>query len=123
MCKLAMCRMVQYTNGQYVADIKLNYIRNIVEQAQKAKHICRIMLFGSSIEERCSADSDIDIAVFGDKAKGSYIDSKEFKSFKKGLFQFDWNQHYHVLYFVESKKYNDNIMSDIERGVEIFRRS
>lgn len=117
-----MCKFVKYNDGQYVADIKLKQIDNIVEQAKKTKHICKIMLFGSSIETCCKKDSDIDIAVFGDKNKSAYIDSKEFRDFKKGLFQYDWNQDYDVLYFKNAKDYRDNIMSDINHGVEIFRR-
>ncbi len=117
-----MCRMIAYDDGKYVADIKLRHIRNIAEQAAKTKGIVRIMLFGSALEERCTERSDIDIAVFGDKTKGSYIDSNEFKAFKSGIFKFDWDQDYDVLYFKEGRDYKDSIMSDINNGVEIFRR-
>ena len=79
-------------------------------------------MFGSSLEERCTEESDIDIAVFGSKTKGSYIDSSEFRSFKRGLFSFDWNQDYDVLYFKESTEKDDPIMTDIYEGVEIYRR-
>ena len=118
-----MCKMVPYQNGGYVAEIKLPHIRNISEQARKAKGIYRIMLFGSSLEERCTQNSDIDIAVFGTKTKGKYIDSKEFRDFKSSLFRFDWDQDYDVLYFKEGDVYQDAIMSDISQGVEIFRRT
>lgn len=118
-----MCKMIPYKGGKCVADIKFNHIKNISEQAGKTKHIYRIVLFGSSVEERCTENSDIDIAVFGDKPKGSYIDSKEFKNFKNSLFRFDWDQDYDVLYFKENDHYRDAIMSDINQGVEIFRRS
>ena len=37
------------------------------EVAERTSNICRIMLFGSSIEARCTDNSDIDIAVFGNK--------------------------------------------------------
>ena len=62
-----MCNLVRYKNSKLVADIKLPYIIIISKQAEKAKNISRIMLFGSSIEERCTEESDIDIAVFGKK--------------------------------------------------------
>ncbi|MCR4851125.1 MAG: nucleotidyltransferase domain-containing protein [Lachnospiraceae bacterium] len=117
-----MCRMVPYTNGGLVAEIKLPHIKNISEQAQKAKGISRIMLFGSSLDERCTQNSDIDIAVFGTKTKERYIDSKEFRDFKSNLFQFDWDQDYDVLYFKDGGDYQDPIMTDINRGVEVFRR-
>jgi predicted nucleotidyltransferase len=106
-----------------VADIKYNHILNITKQAEKCENINRIMLFGSSLEERCSARSDIDIAVFGKKPKGRYIDSKEFRSFKRGLFEFDWDQDYDVLYFSDNGKNSGDIMADINRGIEIYRRT
>lgn len=118
-----MCRMIPYKEGRYVAEIKLTHIENISEQAKKTENIRRIVLFRSSLEERCTDRSDIDIAVFGTKSKGSYIDSREFKSFKKGLFQFDWDQDYDVLYFSENRKKTGDIMTDISKGVEIYRRA
>lgn len=118
-----MCKMVPYEENGYVAEIKLPHIKNITEQAKKTKHIQRIMLFGSSLEERCTGDSDIDIAVFGDKTKGSYIDSKEFRDFKSSLFSFDWNQDYDVLYFKDKEPYKADIIMNINNGVEIFRRA
>lgn len=118
-----MCNLVRYKNSKLVADIKLPYIINISKQAEKAKNISRIMLFGSSIEERCTEESDIDIAVFGKKNRGRYIDSKEFADFKYNLFCFDWDQNYDVLYFKEDNKSQASIMQDINNGVEIFRRA
>ena len=93
------------------------------EVAERTSNICRIMLFGSSIEARCTDNSDIDIAVFGNKDKGRYIDSKEFRDFKSAIFRFDWNQDYDVLYFVDGIEYNAAIMNDINKGVEIYRRN
>ena len=118
-----MCKLVQLNKDKYVADIKLHHIRNIAVQAEKAKNIERIMLFGSATEERCSKASDIDIAVFGKKTKGKYIDSKEFMAFHDGLYQFDWDQDYDVLYFQEGSYRDDSIMADISNGVEIYRRN
>ena len=117
-----MCKMVLYKDGRCVADIKVPHIDNITKQAIDAKNIRRIMLFGSALEERCSERSDIDIAVFGSKSKGSYIDSKEFRAFKSGLFRFDWDQDYDVLYFKDDEECKDAIMKDISQGIEIFRR-
>ena len=118
-----MCRLVQFDQDKYVAEIKLRHIQNIAEQASKTKGIDRIMLFGSSIEERCTATSDIDIAVFGKLSKAKYIDSKEYKSFQNGIFRFDWDQNYDILYFPESAKASDLILRDINHGVEIYRRA
>ena len=117
-----MCKLVQLDKDKYVADIKLHHIRNIALQAKRAKNIERIMLFGSATEERCTKTSDIDIAVFGRKTKGRYLDSKEFMAFHDALYQFDWDQDYDVLYFQEGTHKDDSIMLDISQGVEIYRR-
>ncbi len=118
-----MCKLVQYQNFGYIADIKLPHVKNITELAAKTRNISKIVLFGSSIEDRCTANSDIDIAVFGELSKGRYIDSTEFRTFKNGLFRFDRDQDYDVLYFKENSKHNDAIMFDINKGVEIYRRA
>lgn len=59
-----MCKMRNLTENIRVAAIKYDYI---IKQTQKCKNISKIILFGSSIEERCQQKSDIDIAVFGEK--------------------------------------------------------
>ena len=118
-----MCRLVPYEQDKLVAEIKLGHIQNIAKQAHLARNIDRIMLFGSSTEERCTEGSDIDIAVFGRKAKNRYIDSREFQTFKQSIFQYDWNQDYDVLYFQDGQTSPDMIMRDIDHGVEIFRRA
>lgn len=117
-----MCKMVPLKDGRCVAEIKLKHILNIAEQAKKCPNISRIMLFGSALEERCTEHSDIDIAVFGDTAKRTYLLSDEFRQFRKELFRYDWDQDYDVLYFEGKKKYTDRIMGDIEKGIELYRR-
>lgn len=44
-------RLVEYKGDRAVADSKKKNLHNIVEQAEKSKHIQRIMLFGSALEE------------------------------------------------------------------------
>ena len=66
-----MCRVVPMQIGDrqiMVADIKQKYIQNIIDAVQKCDLIDRIVLFGSSIEERCRESSDMDIAVFGNQS-------------------------------------------------------
>ena len=118
-----MCKLVHYKDGQYVAEIKLGHIRNISSQAGKCKNISRIILFGSSIEERCTDRSDIDIAVFGKMQKAKYLGSGEFRNFQDQLFLYDLNQDYDILYFCDGKDYKDPIMADISCGTEIYRRA
>ena len=117
-----MCRLVPYKDGKKVADIKLHYIENIAEQAEKCRNINRIMLFGSSLEDRCTAESDIDIAVFGDRKKAVYLRSKEFKTFQDTVFLYDLDQDYDILYFCEGTDHKTGIMEDIKNGIEIYRR-
>ncbi|MBR4782002.1 MAG: nucleotidyltransferase domain-containing protein [Lachnospiraceae bacterium] len=117
-----MCQLISIGNGKAVANIKHRHIVNISEQARTCKNISRIMLFGSSLEERCTEKSDIDIAVFGKMKKGKYLDSKEFRKFMDQLFRFDLKQDYDILYFCDGQRYDDAIMADINRGAEIYRR-
>jgi len=117
-----MCRMIRYKDGKSIAEIKYQHILNISRQAEKCRNITRIVLFGSSLEERCTESSDIDIAVFGNQTKGKYLQSKEFRDFHREVFLFDMNQDYDILYFKDGKKYTDQIMNDIAEGIEIYRR-
>lgn len=126
MCKkeeCIMCKMIHYKDGKYIADIKQKYIFNIVKQAELCENICRIMLFGSSLEERCTDESDIDIAVFGKQSKNKYLQSKEFKNFQDQLLLYDLNQDYDILYFADNVQHNYLILQDINNGVEIYRRN
>ena len=117
-----MCKLVQWNDERRVADIKYNHLVNITKQAEKCRNINRIMLFGSSLEERCTAGSDIDIAVFGTKSKASYLKSKEYRNFRNQIFLYDLNQDYDILYFTDGKNQEDLIMKGINNSVEIFRR-
>ena len=117
-----MCKLISFGDGITVAEIKYRHIENIAKQAGACKNINRIMLFGSSIEERCTDRSDIDIAVFGDMTKAKYLNSKEFKQFQDSIFLFDLNQDYDILYFCDGEKHDDNILDDINHGAEIYRR-
>ena len=49
----------------YIANIKHKYINNIVDAAKKCGLIDKVIIFGSSLADRCTDSSDIDIAVFG----------------------------------------------------------
>ena len=95
---------------------------NIASEADKCKNISRIMLFGSSLEERCTESSDIDIAVFGKMKKNQYLESSEFRGFQDRVFLYDLNQDYDILYFCEDQEYHDPILNDINQGAEIYRR-
>lgn len=120
-----MCNLVKLKCGKMVAEVKKSYIENIADCTKHCKNINRIILFGSALETRCTERSDIDIAVFGDKPKTAYLKSKEFREFQRKLFSFggSFTQDYDVLYFNDKEKYRGNILSAIENGAKIYRRS
>ncbi len=106
-----------------VADIKKKYMLNIVDAASKCDIIDRVILFGSSIEERCTEDSDIDIAVFGKQNPSRVLSSKKYERFARQLYAYDnHNQGYDILYFKQGTKSNSPIMESILRGEVIYER-
>jgi predicted nucleotidyltransferase len=121
MCKLVDCP-TNYGEICKVADIKVNYIINIVNTAAICSGIERIVLFGSALEERCKNISDIDIAIFGDETEYKFLRSKQFKEFEKQVYTYGEFQDYDVLYFQNGKKINGSIMNDINEGKVIYRK-
>jgi predicted nucleotidyltransferase len=121
MCKLVDCH-TNYGEIYKVADIKVNYISNIVNSATICSDIERIVLFGSALEERCKNISDIDIAIFGEKTEYKFLRSKQFKEFERQIYTFGEFQDYDVLYIQNGKKINCNIMDDINEGKVIYRK-
>jgi len=63
------------------ADIKAEYIKNIVDSVKLCDYIEKVVLFGSSIDERCTEESDIDIAVFGNVSEYRCLRSKKYRVF------------------------------------------
>ena len=106
-----------------VAELKWKYIENIVDAAGKCDIIDRVILFGSSIEERCKETSDIDLAVFGSQSRGKALSSKKFERFARQLYSFDdHNQAYDILYFREGADNNSQILVEIEKGEVVYER-
>lgn len=121
MCKVKEMRINNRTI--HVADIKQKYISNIIDAAQKCVFIDKIILFGSSLEERCTDDSDIDLAIFGSKTKYKCLNSKEYRRFAEDLYSFDdFKQSYDLLYFKTGKEYGGFIVEDIKNGEVIYDR-
>ena len=119
-----MCRVVRLKLKDReikVADIKKECVRNIVDAAQKCRYIDRIILFGSSIEDRCTKESDVDIAVFGNTSKTRCLTSKEYKDFTHQLYRFDdHSQSYDILYFKTGSANNSYIRREISKGEVIY---
>ncbi len=106
-----------------VADIKEKYMSNIVDAAQKCDFIERVVLFGSSIEERCSETSDIDLAVFGTQIPSRALSSKKYERFARQLYSFDDHaQAYDILYFKTGTKKGGQIMDNINRGEVLYEK-
>ena len=53
-------------NGVKVNQIKERFLRRFLEAVEKEKHVQRVYLFGSVLEERCTEESDIDFYIVGD---------------------------------------------------------
>ncbi len=106
-----------------VADIKKEYVRNVIDAASKCDLIDRIILFGSSLETRCTQDSDIDLAIFGNQSEYKALRSKKYDAFTSQIFSYDDSgQSYDLLYFVSGKRYRGMIMDNIENGELIYER-
>ena len=121
-----MCTLESVTVGNKsfkVADIKRKYIENIIDAASKCDIIDRVVLFGSSIEERCKESSDIDIAVFGSQVPSRALTSKKYDRFTQQLYTFDdHSQAYDILYFKTGAKNKNLIMNDIHNGEVLYER-
>ncbi len=118
-----MCKLItkQIDNREIrVADIKSSYIDNIINSAKLCDQINRIVLFGSAIEERCTEESDIDIAVYGSKPENKMLLSKSYKAFVRGIFSYDLFQDYDILYFQEGTEEDLSIQKDIRKGIILY---
>lgn len=121
-----MCRVVELNiDGRLirVADVKQKYMANIIDAAQKCDYIDRVVLFGSACGQRCTEESDIDLAIFGNQTKYKCLMSKKYRSFLEQVYQFDnHNQAYDFLYFRTGDNNRSHIMSDIEKGEVLYVR-
>ena len=128
-----MCRLVgigtNFNTKVMVADIKAEYIINILEKADLCRNICSIYLFGSVLKEECREDSDIDVLIVSDIARSKLYKSKSFNHFLIRLHERDnYLQQYDVICVhgmneLEKNRhkvilYNDVLMN----GRELYRR-
>ena len=121
-----MCSVTEMKIGNrqiHVADIKQKYVTNIIDAARACNYIDKIVLFGSGTEERCTAESDIDLAIFGNQTKYKCLTSRKYRDFTEKLYSYDnHNQAYDLLYFKTGGKYSGRIMDDIEKGQVLYDR-
>ncbi|MBR0092771.1 MAG: hypothetical protein IJP92_13855 [Lachnospiraceae bacterium] len=81
-----------------------------------------MILFGSALDTRCRKESDIDIAVFGDKSRYTFLRSGEYRIFSDAVYGFGNMQEYDILYFQSGKEGKHDILEDIHRGVVIYQK-
>ena len=126
-----MCKLIDL-NTNYgctiqVADIKKDAIMNIVEAAKECHSISEIILFGSSLAERCKDSSDIDIAVISNITRSKLFNSKKYRDFTKQVYLYKMGQDYDILQFNslhDLEQSNDAVCHDIKReGKIIYRRT
>ena len=121
-----MCDVIQMSIGSRkinIAEIKKDYIANIIDAARKCDLIDRVVLFGSSRESRCEKSSDIDLAVFGNKSSSRALSSKQYERFARQLYSFrDHEQAYDIIYFKTGSKSDSLIMNDISAGEVLYER-
>lgn len=93
MCTLADIQTYN-NNTAKVADVKKDYILNIIAACNSCTAIKKVVLFGSSTSENCKQSSDIDIAVFGNKTKAQIFKSKSYRNFINKICSFGYLQDY-----------------------------
>lgn len=72
-----------------VADIKAEYITNVLEKAGICRNIFRIFLFGSALEERCREESDIDLLVISNISRPKLYVTESFHWFLAAIYDMD----------------------------------
>ncbi|MBR6147019.1 MAG: nucleotidyltransferase domain-containing protein [Lachnospiraceae bacterium] len=120
-----MCKMVGLDiNGRTVnvASIKSDYVKNIVDSISLCHLIDKVVLFGSALEDRCTEESDIDIAVFGKESKSKMFKNKSYRDYINSVVSYGEIQDYDILYFDTNKKNDYSIMQDINNGEILFER-
>lgn len=109
-----------------VADIKINAIKNIINSAKECKSIDYIILFGSSLEERCNEESDIDIAIISNITRSRLYRVKEYRDFLANVYKYNLRQEYDIIQFnslEDIKKHKYGVYLDIaEKGKIIYSR-
>lgn len=125
MCKL-MSIQSNTGNNVEVADIKAGVIKKILEIAPICPQIDYIYIFGSSVEERCTEKSDIDIAIVSNVIRSKLFRSKDYRDFILKLYSINTEQDYDILQFNSIKtiqESKDAVCSDIlTKGKLIYRR-
>ena len=125
MCRLKFIQSNLGVNIE-VADIKADIIKKIFEISPICSKIDYIYIFGSSVEERCTEKSDIDIAIVSNVIRSKLFQSKDYKEFTNKLYNIDLEQDYDILQFNSLKtirESKDAVCYDIlTRGKLLYKR-
>jgi len=125
MCRLVSIRTNSGTDIK-VADIKAEIIKQILELAPICRKIDYIYIFGSSVEERCTEQSDIDMAIVSNVTRSKLFNARDYRDFTDKLYSIDIEQEYDILQFnsVEAiKKSRDFVCKDIlSKGKLLYSR-
>ena len=125
-----MCKLVKITNslGEQieVAEIKADTIKKIIKIAKICDKIDYIYLFGSSVEERCTDESDIDLAIISNVSASKLCNRSSYREFKERLYAIDTDQEYDRLQFNSLKAMRNSkepvCLDIISKGKLLYKR-
>ena len=128
MCKLVNVK-TNYGEEVKVAEIKRDEIKNIIDAASLCKNIDMLILYGSSLEDRCNKYSDIDIVVISKYPISKLCKLKSFHDFTTYVYKYNMDQDYDFLYYKSYDEINRNAESEmisseiLNKGKIIFKAS
>ncbi len=128
MCKLVNVK-TNYGEEVKVAEIKRDEIKNIIDAASLCKNIDMLILYGSSLEDRCDKHSDIDIVIISKYPISKLCKLKSFHDFTTYVYKYNMDQDYDFLYYKSYDEINRNAESEIisseiiNKGKIIFKAS
>jgi len=128
MCKLVNVK-TNYGEEVKVAEIKRDEIKNIIDAASLCKNIDMLILYGSSLEDRCDKYSDIDIVVISKYPISKLCKLKSFHDFTTYVYKYNMDQDYDFLYYKSYDEINRNAESEmisseiLNKGKIIFKAS
>ena len=125
-----MCKLVKITNslGEQieVAEIKADTIKKIIKTVKICDKIDYIYLFGSSVEERCTDESDIDLAIISNVSASKLCNRSSYREFKERLYAIDTDQEYDRLQFNSLKAIRNSkepvCLDIISKGKLLYQR-
>lgn len=131
---IGMCRLIEintnFNTRIMVAEMKAEYIANILEKAHICRNISNIFLFGSVLKIECTEGSDIDVLVVSDITRSRLYRTKSYQLFLMNLHEKDnYYQQYDVICvhgFGELEKNRHKIMlynEVLTNGKELYRRN